>query len=55
MRLMYQPPNGVEDDGSQAGVDEEISPGAGIGVLPPDVSESMPCKDLKDMGTLNLL
>ena len=32
-------PNGVEDDGSQAGVDEEISPGAGIGVLPPNASD----------------
>jgi hypothetical protein len=35
-------PNGVDDDGSQAGVDEEISPGAGIGVLPPDVSGVLP-------------
>ena len=44
-------PNGVEDDGSQAGVDEEISPGAGIGVLPPNASDVPAPNGVEDDGS----
>ena len=37
---------GIDDEGSQAGIDEKISPGAGMGVLPPDVPTGMPHEDL---------
>jgi len=49
-------PNGVDDDGSQASIYEEISLGVGIGVLSPDVSTldvSTDCKDLQRMGLLS--
>jgi len=40
------PPKGVDGEGSQAGIDKKISPGAGMGVLPPDVPTGTPHEDL---------
>ena len=40
------PPKGVDGEGSQAGIDEKISPRASMSVLPPDVPTGTPHEDL---------